>query len=246
MSLNGASKELRDTRAALDDTRRELQQVAGGGGGGGGRVRGRVAQWWWLQAAVGRSGGGGEGGWRVGYHPAVGGAGCAPLGCRYRNGRARSWEGYTNPYQLLGAVRQAVASYLTWRNYLKWCLAICDLPSLASSPPPLTSSPSGPPQTRQEVWALEKQRADVASELDRTKQDLDYSEGELRTARVGWGWWFEERGGGVRGGGGGGCGVGVRARKGRKGEGRGGRSEGCGWTRWGMGKVCRNRCFSGE
>jgi hypothetical protein len=44
--------------------------------------------------------------------------------------------------------------------------------------------PCPPCQARQEVWALEKQRADTASELERVKQDLDWAEAEMHSLRV--------------------------------------------------------------
>ena len=53
-----------------------------------------------------------------------------------------------------------------------------------SRPPVAPSSARARPQTKQEVWALEKQRADLASELDRTRQEQDFLEGECSSLRV--------------------------------------------------------------
>eukprot|EP00798_Chlamydomonas_sp_ICE-L_P020179 gene20179-26916_t len=39
-------------------------------------------------------------------------------------------------------------------------------------------------QQKQELWALEKQRADLASEAEKYKQDSEYMEGEIRSLRV--------------------------------------------------------------
>lgn len=38
-------------------------------------------------------------------------------------------------------------------------------------------------QQRQELWTLEKQRADLASEVEKYKQDNDFMEGEINTLR---------------------------------------------------------------
>ena len=47
----------------------------------------------------------------------------------------------------------------------------------------LDSATSEVNQQRQELWTLEKQRADLASEVEKYKQDNEFMEGEISTLR---------------------------------------------------------------
>ena len=47
----------------------------------------------------------------------------------------------------------------------------------------LDSATSEVYQQRQELWTLEKQRADLASEVEKYKQDNEFMEGEINTLR---------------------------------------------------------------
>jgi cell division protein FtsB len=63
------------------------------------------------------------------------------------------------------------------------CLTSTFLLSKSQLTKKLDSATSEVNQQRQELWTLEKQRADLASEVEKYKQDNEFMEGEINTLR---------------------------------------------------------------